>query len=263
MLLIKNRKIRQLFGVLETMNFLGLKLWLKNPSDARLFPGEVFRVYMNLVQADRWTSKSVFAAIPELTSKLGRVVIEYLPGEGVATPPDALLYLALVTQAVAPKLIFEIGTYRGRTALNFALNSPHDCRVLTLDLPPAIEPAARMNVADASLVRTRNVGADYRGKDVSYKIEQLYGDSLKFDFDPYAGQVDLVFVDGAHHYAAVRSDTKNALRMVRRGGVILWDDFANYGEYNDVTRAILDSLPASEIVQIASTQLAFYRNRSE
>ena len=40
------------------------------------------------------------------------------------------------TRALEPTCIFEIGTFRGRTAMNFALNSPETCRVFTLDLPP-------------------------------------------------------------------------------------------------------------------------------
>jgi hypothetical protein len=78
---------------------------------------------------------------------------------------------------------------------------------------------------------------------------------------PYPDAVDLVFVDGAHYYAAVGSDTRNALRMARSGGWIVWHDFANYGDYNDVTRAMFDLLPADQIVQLEDTQLAVFRNR--
>jgi len=67
-----------------------------------------------------------------------------------------------------------------------------------------------------------------------------------------------VFVDGAHHYEAVLSDTRQALKMVRPGGAILWHDFANYGDYNDVTRAVLDEIGGERIMQIANTQLAIY-----
>lgn len=57
----------------------------------------------------------------------------------------------------------------------------------------------------------------------------------------------------------MRSDTRNALAMLRPGGVVIWDEFANYGDYHDVTRAVLDEVPADKIVQIAHTQLAAYR----
>jgi hypothetical protein len=47
--------------------------------------------------------------------------------------------------------------------------------------------------------------------------------------------------------------------MARPGSYIVWHDFANYGEYNDVTRAILDTLPCDQVIEIANTQLAIYR----
>ena len=35
------------------------------------------------------------------------------------------------------------------------------------------------------------------------------------------------------------------MRMCRPGGVIVWHDWANFGEYHDVMRAVLDLAPAS------------------
>src|SRR5215469_6202914 len=262
MLLVRSRRLRQLFGVFETANFLSLKLLIKKRSALRQYPGMIFRDYMSLVGTDHWSSCSIFDAIPELCDKPRRITLEHLPGIGVSTPADELLYLALITQVLAPALVFEIGTFRGRTALNFALNSPPDCKILTLDLPPGCDDTPRMHASDAMLARERMVGVDYLGRDVSYKIQQLYGDSLEFDFTPYLDRVDLVFIDGAHDYRTARSDSENALRIARAGGLVLWHDFANYGDYNDVTRAIFDCIDKSEIVQIANTQLALYRKRS-
>jgi predicted O-methyltransferase YrrM len=74
--------------------------------------------------------------------------------------------------------------------------------------------------------------------------------------------MDMVFIDGAHHYSAVKSDTENALKMVKSDGIIIWHDFAIYGDYNDVTRAVLDRIPPNKIIQIDSTSIAIYFNRS-
>jgi hypothetical protein len=113
--------------------------------------------------------------------------------------------------------------------------------------------------SDAEIIRRSSTGADYAGKDVAYKIHQLFGDSLTFDFSPYFSQADLVFVDGGHRYEVVSSDSANALRLVRPGGVVVWHDFANYGHYNDITRAILDALPADQLIQVENSQLALYQ----
>ena len=260
MLLTKWKRLRQFLGVLETFNLLFIRLAMRNPARLRLFPNKIFRQYMSLVERDKWMCKDIFAVldIPERT----RIVVEHLPGRGIDTPLDELAYLALISAATKPRNIFEIGTFRGRTALNFAANSPEDCVVWTLDLPP--EEKAHVpdetNPADGGIIKVSSPVTDYEGKDAEHKIRQLYGNSLEYDFSPYFGEMDIVFVDGAHHYRAVRSDTANALRMAKRNGFVIWHDFANYGDYNDVTRAVLDTLPGEKIVQIADTQLAVYRH---
>lgn len=259
MLLIKNKLLRQVLGLLETFNFLSFRLALKNPSKIRIFPGIIFREYMSLVGKDKWVCKDIFniAAIPEGT----RIILEHTQGGGIDNPVDELAYLALLTKVSKPSNIFEIGTFRGRTALNFALNSPEDCTVWTLDLPPDERGSFLdgANAADKAIIKASHTGIDYKGKEGEQKIRQLYGNSIEFDFSPYIGKMDIVFIDGAHHYKAVASDTYNALKMVKSGGFIIWHDFANYGDYNDVTRAILNILPAEKIIQISNTQLAVYQ----
>jgi len=41
-------------------------------------------------------------------------------------------------------------------------------------------------------------GTRYRGTVWEHKIQQLYGDSAAFDYTPYQGKIDFVFVDGSH-----------------------------------------------------------------
>jgi predicted O-methyltransferase YrrM len=257
----RSKRLRQIAGLLETGSFLTLKLLWKRPDRLRVFPGIVFREYLGLVGNEGWCSADIFERIPELRENPPRIVLQPFPGQGIDTPIDELAYLALFAAALRPKVIFEFGTFRGRTALNFALNSPPDCRVFTLDLPPddRKEVLARVNPADAGIIRASETGKDYRGSDVSHKIEQLFGDSTRFDFKPFYGQVDLAFVDGGHDYEVARSDTRNALAMTRPGGLVVWHDFGNYGDYYDVVRAVFDEVPRTEVWQVAGTQLAVYR----
>jgi predicted O-methyltransferase YrrM len=253
----KNKRLRQLLGGLETANLLGLKLLLKNPKNFAWYPGRVFRTYMRLVGEDRWPCRGLFEIFPEHESV--RFQVEYVQhGDGVGECLDWLCYLAFVTKVVQPRAVFEIGTFRGRSALNFALNSPDDCTVYTLDLPPEARSTAGASREDARLIALDQTGIDYRGKREASKIVQLWGDSATFDFTPYQDRIDLVFIDGAHHYQAVARDTEHALSMVRPGGVVIWDNFSQYGDYNDVTRAVLDRL-GSQVVQIEDTELAIYR----
>lgn len=259
MILTKNKPLHLLAGAVATFNLLMLRLMIKNPSNAKTYPGRVFREYMSLVESDRWESRDILEIL-KLQEGI-RVTIEHLPGKGVGTPIDELACLAIMAKAIQPAKIFEIGTFRGRVALNFALNAPPGCAVYTLDLPPHSkrQGASGTYATDAEIIDQAAPGSDYRGKDVECRIIQLFGNSLTYDFSPYYGQIDLVFVDGAHHYDAVKSDTENAIKMARPGGYIVWHDFANFGDYNDVTRAILDTLPAERITQVYNTQLAVYQ----
>ncbi len=259
MLLIKNKTVRQAFGLIETFNLLSLKLLLKNKTNSRLYPGKVYREYMNLAKEDKWLSKEILEIINIDNSS--RITLEMLPGKGIFTPIDELAYMAMLTDHIKPKNVFEIGTFRGRTALNFAINSPDDCKVYTLDLPEEArteDMIAQVSDADRGIINNSRTGIDYKGKDVEHKITQLFGNSMTFDYSDYHNKMDIVFVDGAHHYEAVKSDTENALKMIKRGGCILWHDFANYGDYNDVTRVICETFPQSKIIQIGNTQLALY-----
>jgi len=251
MLLTKNKTLRQLYGFFETFNPLMLKLLWKNPSKFRAFPGEVFRAYMSVVEKDKWVCKDIFDYLAD-TGKSCKIMVEHLPGADRSLPLRELAVLALITKVAEPKKIFEIGTYGGRTALNFAQNSLDDCIVWTLDTSSA--GGAHTDAPDGGIT-----GRDYKGKEDARKIRQLYGDWLTFDFSPYFGKMDIAFINGIHAYQAAKSDTMNALKMVKPKGYIIWHDFANYGDYHDVTRAVLDTVPGCDVIQIAATQLALYR----
>lgn len=158
-----------------------------------------------------------------------------------------LLELAILNALVAarqPRRIFEIGTFDGRTALNFAANAPL-ATVHTLDLPPAVEPALPLHSDDRAFIR-RSQGGErgrrFRDAPERERIVQLYGDSARFDYGGFAGAIDFVFVDGSHSYEYVLSDSRNALAMAAPGSLVVWHD---YGEWPGVTRALND-LQATE-----------------
>jgi len=259
MLMIKNKGLRKFSGFLETLSWLQLKLLVRRPEAALKFPSFVFRRYMMLAKSERWNSVSIEDFVD--TAARLQITLVHLQGRGLHNCMLELAYLALIALSSKPKAIFEIGTFCGRTALHFALNTPEDCMIYTLDLPdnerPAIAPG--INEADARLIQQCQTGLEYRGTRVEKKIQQLYGNSVHFDFGPYIEKVDVVFVDGCHDYSVVRSDSINALRMVKPGGLVIWHDFANYGDYHDVTRAVLELVPAKDLYQIGDTQLAVYR----
>jgi hypothetical protein len=140
-----------------------------------------------------------------------------------------IVSLCLICQIVQPRVVFEIGTFRGYTAYHFALNTPDEARIVTLDLPRGAGVRAKLPVTIVDRIhigeRAKADGYCFDGTPEAAKITCLEGDSAMFDFTPYRGHVDFFFVDGAHSYDYVRSDTLNAIACCHSGSVIAWHDY--------------------------------------
>lgn len=147
-----------------------------------------------------------------------------------------LVVLAAAAARLHARTVFEIGTFDGRTAVNLAANAGEEVVVYTLDLP--LQGSATVLDADAEdqkYMQPSLSGARIRGSELAPRIRQLFGDSARFDFSPYAGVIDLCFVDGAHSREYVLNDSQRALEMTHPGSVILWHD---YGMWPGVTQAL-------------------------
>lgn len=172
-------------------------------------------------------------AVDELTSRDTAVVLPLSESVDGNVSLLELLVLSRLTRERAPRAIFEIGTFDGRTTLALATNAPAESIVYTLDLPPSVPTAHALAPAERQFVDKPAPGARLTGA-AAAKVRQLLGDSATFDFSPYAS--DLIFVDGSHAYEYVLSDSRRALSTLRGGrGIIVWHD---YGEWEGVTRAL-------------------------
>jgi hypothetical protein len=98
-------------------------------------------------------------------------------------------------------------------------------------------------------------------------VTHLEGNSLDFDFSPYAGKFDLVFVDGDHHYESVKKDTENAFRLLKDdSAMIVWHDYGHDPSDIrwDVLRGILDGTPREKqknLCRVSNTLCAIYTTR--
>lgn len=171
--------------------------------------------------------------------------------------------LAALTKRQHATRLFEIGTFRGVTALTLAANAPEGSVLYTLDLPPEMTPAAiaATHYAASSTSGFDRLAASNVGRDVgrllpshsgSCKIEQIFGDSATLDFSRFHGSIDLFFVDGCHAYEAALRDTRTAWRCLRPGGLIVWHDYRR----PDVQRAVVDA-KVGPVTRIADTNLAY------
>lgn len=168
--------------------------------------------------------------------------------------------LSKLVKQCEPERIFEIGTFDGRTTWHMAVNSGDNARVFTLDLPAdrAAKTAFDVCETERRYIEKPEPGARFKGTPYEKKIAQLLGDSASFDFSAYEATMDFVFVDGSHAHQYVLNDSRVALKLINRRGMILWHD---YGRWNGVTTA-LNELYASDarfrsLRRIQGTTFAF------
>jgi len=162
--------------------------------------------------------------------------------------------LILLLRKTRGQSIFEFGTFKGLSIAQLALNASLDSRIFTLDLPDESN-NTRIPIADredASIARECGKGSMVPA-DLRPRIQFLRQDSAVFDESPYAGQMDFVFVDGAHNYDYVKNDSEKGWRMLRVGGIIAWHDCRIQDP--GVVRYLLESPFRPE--HICGTTLAF------
>jgi predicted O-methyltransferase YrrM len=178
---------------------------------------------------------------------------------GYVDDPQRSLIAALAAE-LRCETFFEIGTSLGRTTWTVAHHNPQ-LQVLTLDMPLDQEvDATTFELApdDKTYFRPSHAcGEAFRDTPEAGSITQLWGDSATFDFSPYAGKIDLVYVDGAHTYDYVASDTRAALSLLAPRGTIVWDDYATSpGVYQYLTENASDfERPLHHVV---GTRMAIY-----
>jgi predicted O-methyltransferase YrrM len=175
-----------------------------------------------------------------------------------------LACICRIVRAEAPRAIFEIGTFNGRTTLHLAANTPPETRIWTLDLPPkdVSRTALRIKKGDIAFIDKPVSGVQFHGTEHEPRIAQIYADSASYDYSALNGTMDFVFVDGSHSYEYVINDTHVALKLLREGkGVILWHDYG----WNEVIQALneffLNDSRFSELKNIKDTSFAYLNLR--
>lgn len=170
--------------------------------------------------------------------------------DGQVSKLELLYIVGLAKQRLEPGDNFlEIGTFDGNTALNVAVNLPPGSTVITIDLPEdaTAKPTGlkydEYLVTHASRAQKRHLGQP--------NVRQVYQDSTEVDFTQF--RFSGAFIDGAHDYATVKSDTENVLRNIKRPGFVLWHDYDVECDIGDVLHELAKKHP---VRWIAGTRLA-------
>ncbi len=212
------------------------------------------------VVRDAWTVAKRFGADTVVNIEKREIpCVEQAVVEGYLDDHQRLM-LAALAKGLGARTFFEIGTNRGRTTWTVARNSP-DLLSYTLDVPLTSSPEAAtlpLGSDDHHFFRPGDAcGEAFRGTSEAERITQLWGDSATFDFSPYEGRIDLVYIDGAHTYDYVRSDTRNAFELLSARGTIVWDD---YGSNPGVLKLVTELAPTFDrpVYHVFGTRMAIY-----
>ena len=216
-------------------NLVSLAL-IRKPKLMVRYVAECMSNYRTMYKKSVIPRRNVFDVLPSsdtLEVKLGSL---NSGGTWFRVPPSYIadiVNLCLICQIIKPKTIFEIGTMTGYSALHFAMNTPDETEIYTLDLPKDKEAPSELKITMMDDLHIKSYaelqGYHFDGSDVAPKINCLFGDSAIFDFSSFYNKIDFFFIDGAHSYEYVRSDTLNALKCCHPGSVIAWHDFGRVG----------------------------------
>jgi hypothetical protein len=203
----------------------------------------------------------VLQALP--SERIVSTTLPYRRGMGSLTLLEMSIVMA-AARIILPNQVFEIGTFLGNTTLNLALNIPPDGTVFTLDLDADHAGKANQDRADAPLTELHlasKASLDFIGSSVESKIKPLIGNSTTFDFSRWRDAVELVFIDGGHDFATVKSDTEKAFLMARKDkpSCVLWHDYLNR-DYSGLTYYLDELSRQHQIVHIEETMLCAWFN---
>ncbi len=160
--------------------------------------------------------------------------------EGWMSPGQGATLFDAATNCPADGLIVEIGSFRGRSTIVLATAADPSVRIIAID-PHAGNDRGPQEIdgfedeaADDHSVFTANLAA----AGVAQRVQHIreFSDAA---IDMVDGDIDVLYIDGAHRYAPALADIRAWGARVGDGGTMLiHDSFSSIG----VTMAILRSL---------------------
>ena len=155
--------------------------------------------------------------------------------------------------------VVEIGSFQGRSTIVLAMAAPSDVEIVAIDPHAGSDrgPQEIDGYEDAASDDHATFLANLTAAGVSDRVTHVgeFSDAAHSSVD---GEIDVLYVDGAHRYAPARADIRDWGARVRPGGTMLiHDSFSSIG----VTAAIMRELVLSKRFRYVtrSRSLAVYR----
>lgn len=217
------------------------------------------RIGIDIFRDHQFERSSPLSAAPDdLSAAIGSSEVtlppaRYLGGKGSQTL-EGTVFIASLARALQARTVLEIGTFKGVTAWTLARNIPEGGVVHTLDLPYDSRASLELSELDEAN-RRQPPERLFEKLPPTNHVEQHWGDSATFDFSPFVGRCDFVYVDGAHTRAYVQRDTATALKLIADEGAVVWDD---YWRQEPGVRDVLENLTLSNLYRVHGTRLVFH-----
>ncbi|MDR0874028.1 MAG: class I SAM-dependent methyltransferase [Prevotellaceae bacterium] len=177
----------------------------------------------------------------------------FLDGSSLVTD---LVLLRSLAKSIPDCDYLEIGMWRGESVMNVAQEAK-TCTTVNL----SAEEIVKMKLPEKY---AKLHGCLINNQD---NIKIVYANSMTFDFSSLNQKYDLIFVDGDHHYEAVKSDTQKVFPLLKDdNSIIVWHDYAYNPEKprHSVIAGILDGLPPTAhqyLYHVSNTISAIYTKR--
>lgn len=121
------------------------------------------------------------------------------------------------------KIIYEIGSYCGKSARAMADNSPNDCKIYCID--PWNYTILKEDRSFLTVDQT-TFGQFLIGMSDHIKSGKVIPISKRFeDCVTIFNDADLIFIDGDHSYGSVVHDITKSLKILKSGGIICGHDY--------------------------------------
>jgi len=151
--------------------------------------------------------------------------------EGWLTPAQAKRLWEGASELGPVGRVVEIGSYRGRSAIVLAMAAPAGAQVIAIDPhagndrgPQQIEGTAQEGERDNAAFRANLERAGVAGRVRHIRLPSQ--DALA----EVPGEIDMLYVDGAHRYGPARDDLARWGKRVRTGGrMLVHDSFSSIG----------------------------------
>jgi hypothetical protein len=157
-----------------------------------------------------------------------------------------------------PYRFMEIGTSSG-AGTNVICNAmgirkwlPNSKKVMSIDVPPGTDP--KLMYPDET---PEDGHPEKAGADCSFPYQQIFGNSLGFDFSPYY-PIDAWFIDGKHNYKYAKNDTELALKS--EPVLIMWHDM-QMDEVNDAVHDVMQKHPKYDLRRVDGTRMGVATRR--